>query len=214
MAAVAIVAILALALVLGLGFIGGKNSTITTTELTTQILEQTQTQLQPITQTILSTAPLPASTSTSLATMTLTQTFQTTLKIPTTINLTRTESTLSTETTTENVTTTASGYVVLMPAGSEIIFSSGQRSGIVSRVAQQFGFNGFLVINFKTTDSSSVHWVLQGNSVNETSISQSAGQVEFPVQSYVQYSLQVFDDACNLGCNTAFNVTASIVYMY
>jgi hypothetical protein len=75
------------------------------------------------------------------------------------------------------------------------------------------GFNGYYQITYQTNTSTPVHWVLQGNSVNETSFSAPSGGVDFPVQADVYYPIAAYDDVCTFFvCNNAFNVTATIVY--
>jgi len=213
-AAVVLVAILAGGLVVGLGFVGGKK-TITTTETFAQTVVETQTQLQPVTQTLLSTILLSQSTSTITSTETSISVSETTLQIPTTMNVTKIESSTITETTTNNVTTTASGYIVLYPPGTKIVFPAGQREGIVNSQPLRPGFNGFYDITYQTTSSTPIHWMVEGNFVNESSNSAPSGAVDLPVQAFVPYTITVINDACsNVACNNAFNVTASIAYEY
>jgi hypothetical protein len=209
--AVVIVVILAGGLVVGLGFITGKNRTATKTEFQTQTLLETETYVQPVTQTVLLTTSVTPATSTVTTTETSVTLAHTTLEIPTTVNETKVESSTATETSVSTVTTTASGYAVLF-SGTNIVFTAGQS---VATVPQQLrpGFNGYYEISYQTNASTPVRWVLQGNSVNETSFSAPSGGVDFPVQADVYYSILVYNDACiGFVCNNAFDVTATIVY--
>jgi hypothetical protein len=215
-ATIAIVAILSVGLILGLGMIRLNGTTETSTAILQQTIVETETQnLAATTQTVYSTVSLSPVITTTTATETRLSVSQSTLRIPTTVNLTQTDTALITSTVTTNITTTASGYVVLLPAGSQITFTAGEMSDYVSKASITPGFNGFLEIDYQTKNSTSIHWLLQENTVNETSVSLPQGGVEFPVQANIPYSLLVFNDGCSsFGCSNAFNVTASVVYLY
>lgn len=216
-ATIVIVAILVVGLVAGLGIIQFRGGTTTDIVTTTQTITETQAAVQPVMETIVSTASPSQSTVTDTATATSIQISQTTLRIPTTasVNVTKIQTVTSYTTTVQNVTTTASGYVDLLPSGSWINFTSGEMFYAVTQASLRVGFNGFFVINYETVNATAVHWVLEGNSINETSNSEPSGGVEFPVQAYVPYSLLVFNDECTtFVCNNAFNMTVSITYQY
>lgn len=215
--AVAIVAVLALGLVLGLGFVQRVGKTVTTVSYVLENQTLYVTQTQPVTQSILSTVSLLGINHTVTTTQTSVSLSQTTTIFSTTRNLTIVENQTSFKTTTETLTTTdspGSAAIVLMPQGFQIIFK-GQRSIFVTGAQITPGFNGFLAISWKTTNTTNVHWVLQGNAINETSFSSPQGGVEFPVQAGIPYALTVFDDACTpFSCTNSFNVTATIIYQY
>lgn len=217
-AAIVIVAILALGLLLGFGIIQGRTSTVTSTEIMTQTVGQTQIQVESATETVLSTVSPPPAIVTTTTTETSVSPYlsQSTVTVASTVNRTEVESETVYQTTTQEVTTTANGYVVLLPQGSLISFSTGQSYAIVPLIVSRVGYNGFLQIIFDTINSTSVHWVLEGNLINETSLSQSSGSVEFPVQANIAYSLFVYNDECaNFICSTpAFNVSATVAYEY
>ena len=213
LAALAIVFVLVGVLFLGVGLITGKPnvSTAITTEF--QTIQETQTQVQAVTQTILSTTTLAATNSAVTTTATSLSVSQTTLHVPTTVNVTELMTTTVTQISSKNITTTASGYAVLDPQGTKIVFAAGQSSEVVNQQEFQGGFNGYLQVTYQTNTSTPVHWVLLGNGINESSISAPSGGFEFPVQAYVPYTITVVNDACSIAiCNNAFNVTASIVY--
>ncbi len=211
---VVIVAILGLGLILGLGIIRGKS--VTTTEIMTQTFYETQTQMRPVTETLVSTdtrIPTTVTLSTTEISLSLSHS---TVTIPSTVNLTQVESKTVYATTTQNETVTASGVVIVLPAGSLISFASSQRFDLVPQGSITVGFNGFFEISYQTSSPTPVYWVLEGNSVNEMSSSGPSGGVEFPVQAGVPYSLLIYNGDCPYaGCySNAFNVTATIVYQY
>jgi len=104
-----------------------------------------------------------------------------------------------------------SGSVILL-SDYRINFTAFERDLAVTQASFTPGFNGYLEISYESTQM--IHWVLYGNSVNETSIPQATGGVEFPVMSGVRYSLYIYNDGCNFGCIGAFNVTTSVVFEY
>jgi len=68
----------------------------------------------------------------------------------------------------------------------------------VAAVPQQIdlGFNGYYEISYQTNASTPVHWVLEGNSINETSFSAPSDGLDFPVQAGVHYSILVYNEPC------------------
>jgi len=214
-AAVVIVAILAFGLVIGLGVIQGKSTTVTTTAIISQTFVETQTQLQPVTQTVLSTTSLPQGTSTITTTSTSVLLSSTTVIVPTTFNNTVTERSTILTTTTQNVSSSGVTVQNLLPSGSLLVFQNDQSSYFVPQGSIEVGWNGYFQITYTTTNSTAVQWVLQGNSINESSPSGQSGEIDFPVQAYIHYSLVVFNSNCTpYICGSAFNVTASISYVY
>lgn len=177
-----------------------------------------QTEMQPVTQTVLSTISLSPTTSILTTTETSVSMSRTTVAVPTTVNSATTVEQTVYQTTTSTVTTTAgagTAAVILLPSGSLIEFASGQKFAVVPQASIALGFDGLFVISWQTTNSTNVHWTLVGNEINETSVSSQSSGAEFPVQANTAYSLFVYDDSCTqFTCNTAFNVTAMIYYTY
>jgi type II secretory pathway pseudopilin PulG len=213
LAVVAIVAILALGLVLGLGVVvQGKAKNATETMTVGQTIYQT---VQGQGQTLVYTTSLSPSTVTVTTVETTSTTSRSTVSIPVTSYVTETETTSITGPTSIVTSSSSTSVLTMLPAGSQIDFTSGERFTAVPQASLNLGFNGFFIITFQTVNSTAIHWVLEGNDINETSYSQSAGGVEFPVQSGIDYTLLVYNDQCTpFVCDNAFNVTASIFYEY
>ena len=126
-------------------------------------------------------------------------------------NITKFENQTFFKTINQTTTTEPSGAVTVL--SNYLISFTGERDLAVTQASFYPGFNGFLDINFQSSET--VHWILYGNFVNQTSLPQSNGAVEFPVMADVRYSLYVYNDSCNYGgCVNTFNVTASIVFEY
>lgn len=213
-AVIVIVVTLAFALIFGLGVVGGRKSTTTTSTITeSQTVLQTQQVTQ--TQTVLATTSLPASTEILTATSVSVSKTIVTLPVTESLTTTGTSTVYATSTVTITPSSSTTAAVILLHQGSQIDFVAGQASANVGQGDITPGFNGFFVVTWQTNVSTPVHWVLLGNAVSETSYSQPSGGVEFPVQAEIPYSLTVYNDACTPAlCNNAFNVTASVVYEY
>ena len=210
---VAIIAVLAIGLFAGFGFIRG------TPHGTTEYVNETQIQTFLSTQTLVQTA-VTTSTTTSVSPSTFTVSNVTTVRVPTTQDIPVTKYQNSTKLENQTVFKTINQTTSIEPSGAVTLLSNYLISFTVyehdlalSQASIYPGFNGYLDISYQSSEP--IHWVLYGNSVNETSFPQSTGVVEFPVMAGIRYSLYVYNDDCNFGgCTTPFNVTASLVYEY
>jgi hypothetical protein len=218
LAAVAIVAVLAASLIVGLGVVQGRKTTVVSTAYNTETLYQTLTQ--PITQTIVSTVSNGSNAQVSTGAVSTTITSISTSRIVETIATTRNITETHNQTVPMTITFTrtasqSSGIVTILQTGSIIEFAVGQRIADVPQATTYFGFSGFLDITWQGPSSDAVQWILTGNNINETSLSMPTGGVEFPIQAGIGYSLIVVNNGCTqFSCNNSFNVTASIFYEY
>ena len=210
---VGIIAVLAIGLFAGFGFIRGP------THGTTEYVNETQVQTFLSTQTVVQTA-VSTTTATSVSSSTFTVSNVSTLRVPTTLdfsitkyqNTTKIENQTVFKTVNETTSIEPSGAVILL-SNYLITFTVYEHDLALTQASFYPGFNGYLDISYESSEP--IHWVLYGNFVNETSSPQSTGVVEFPVMADVRYSIYVYNDDCNFGgCTTPFNVTASFIYEY